>query len=418
MIFRKVALERLSSPEQLDQLLQVTDAKGWLALAALAGLLAVALGWGILGSVPTEAGGSGILLRRGGVSEVVSAGSGQVAEVLVGVGDTVAKGQVVARIHQEPLLRQIKDLKAKLADQRATYQEMLRSVDEQKRLQVRDLGQQRGNLERSIAALEKSVALLEQQVAAEERLLADGLITKQGLLATQQALNTARDQLAAQRLEANGLELKRLGSEQQLDQQLEARRTMIQDLEIQLREANAKLAEDVVVISPFSGRVLELMADRGDVVNPGTPILSVEPQSQELPSQELTAVLFIPASEGKRVQPGMAARVSPSPVKKEEYGYMVGRVTSVAPFPATSRGMVRLLANEALATKLMQEGPLIRVNVDLVRDPRTPTGYRWSSSKGPGGRISSGTLAEGGVVVREDRPISLLLPTLREKLGV
>ena len=36
MIFRKVALERLSSPEQLDQLLQVTDPKGWMALGALA----------------------------------------------------------------------------------------------------------------------------------------------------------------------------------------------------------------------------------------------------------------------------------------------------------------------------------------------------------------------------------------------
>ena len=33
-IFRKVSLDRLSSPEKLDQLLPVTDRKGWLALLA------------------------------------------------------------------------------------------------------------------------------------------------------------------------------------------------------------------------------------------------------------------------------------------------------------------------------------------------------------------------------------------------
>ena len=48
MIFRKVALERLSSPEQLDQLMQVTSPKGWLALAGLGALLADRPGLGRL----------------------------------------------------------------------------------------------------------------------------------------------------------------------------------------------------------------------------------------------------------------------------------------------------------------------------------------------------------------------------------
>jgi HlyD family secretion protein len=66
----------------------------------------------------------------------------------------------------------------------------------------------------------------------------------------------------------------------------------------------------------------------------------------------------------------------------------------------------------------MQQGPPIQVNVALSRDPATPTGYRWSSSRGPSLEISSGTLAAGNIVVRRERPVSLLLPTLREKLGV
>ena len=59
MIFRKVALERLSSPEQLDQLMQVTSPRGWLALGAFGALLLTALGWSVLGSIPTDATGEG-----------------------------------------------------------------------------------------------------------------------------------------------------------------------------------------------------------------------------------------------------------------------------------------------------------------------------------------------------------------------
>ncbi|MFL6291034.1 MAG: NHLP bacteriocin system secretion protein, partial [Thermoanaerobaculia bacterium] len=60
MIFRKVALERLSSPEQLDQLMQVTSPRGWLALGAFGTLLNTALGWAELGTIPTDATGEGI----------------------------------------------------------------------------------------------------------------------------------------------------------------------------------------------------------------------------------------------------------------------------------------------------------------------------------------------------------------------
>ncbi|MEA2602762.1 MAG: HlyD family secretion protein [Acidobacteriota bacterium] len=412
MIFRKVALERLSSPEQLDQLVQVTDPRGWLALTGLSALLLAALGWGIWGSIPSEARGEGILLRQGGVSDLVSAANGQVSEILVSVGDVIEKGQPVARIRQDALSRQIQDNRSKQAALQAEYAALQRSAEEQKRLRARGLAQQRADLERSIEAAEKDVTLLRERLEAQKNLLDDGLITKQTFLTTQQSLNTKRDELARQRLELNGLDLKRLEADQQLVQQLETRQAALRDLELQIRELGAQLGENVNVLSPFSGRVLEVLADRGSVVSPGTPVLSIE-----VLSEDLMAVLFVPASAGKKVQRGMTVQVSPSTVKREEYGSMLGRVVWVAEFPSTTRGMTRLLGNEALVTKLMAEGPPIQVNVALTRDPATPTGYRWSSSRGPSLKISSGTLASGDVVVKEDRPIALVIPTLREKLG-
>jgi len=413
MIFRKVALERLSSPEQLDQLMQVTNPRGWLALAALGALLLTGLAWGVFGSIPTEALGEGILIRRGGVSNLVAAENGQVEEILVQVGAPIRKGQVVARIRQEELLRQIQDTREKLADIRGELQERQRQGGEQLRLRGRDIEQQRADLQRSIQAYQREVELARERVEAERDLLKDGLVTKQTVVASEQRLNEAGDRLAKARLELNGLELRRLESEQGVDQQLEVRRAEVRDLELELRERLARLEESARVVSPRDGRVLELLVDRGDVVTPGTPILNLE-----VASEELMAVLFVPASAGKRVQKGMVARVSPSTVKREEYGSILGRVAWAAEFPSTERGMTRLLGNEALVQRLMEEGPPIQVNVALERDPSTLTGYRWTSSGGPGVTISSGTLAAGSVIVRRERPIDLIIPKMRERLGL
>lgn len=412
-IFRKSALERLSSPEQLDQLMQVTNPRGWLALWAMVAVAAGVLAWGIFGAIPTEALGEGILIRRGGVSDLVATGSGQVEQMLVNVGDEVQKGQVVARIRQEGITRQVEETKARIASLEEEYQDLLRYADEQKRLSTRNRAQEKANLERTVATLERELGLLEERLANEKLLLADGLVTKQTVLLTEQQLNANRDRLAQTRLDVSGLDLKQLEAGQQLEQQIEARRASRRDLDLKLRELEASLDESNVVISPYEGRVLELMADRGDLVSPGTAILSME-----VVSEELMAVLFVPASSGKQVKPGLTARISPSNVKREEYGFILGKVVWSAEFPSTSRGMLRLLANQELVNKLMKEGPPIQIDVALERDPATPTGFKWSSSRGPELEISSGTLAVGSVIVREERPISLVIPKLRKSLGI
>lgn len=73
-LFRKVALDRLSSPEQLDQLMKITSPRAWLALIAIAILLAAAGLWAIFGSIPEEAEGNGVLVSnpaRDGLEAVI-----------------------------------------------------------------------------------------------------------------------------------------------------------------------------------------------------------------------------------------------------------------------------------------------------------------------------------------------------------
>jgi hypothetical protein len=60
-IFRQEALERLSSPERLDELMHVTSPRSWIALAALGGLIVAALIWSIFTTLSTTVSGSGVV---------------------------------------------------------------------------------------------------------------------------------------------------------------------------------------------------------------------------------------------------------------------------------------------------------------------------------------------------------------------
>jgi len=99
-IFREVALERLASPERLDELIEVTSPRLWLALIGACMLLMMAAAWSLYGSVPTFVHGQGILIRDGSLQRVLATDGGQVKEVLVRVGDDVARDQIVARLVQ------------------------------------------------------------------------------------------------------------------------------------------------------------------------------------------------------------------------------------------------------------------------------------------------------------------------------
>lgn len=97
-IFRKQALERLASPEQLDLLMPITRPRAWVALVGIGLLLIAALVWSVFGSIKTVVDGYGFLDRASGVVNVVAPAVGWVESVSAKVGETVEQGQVLALI--------------------------------------------------------------------------------------------------------------------------------------------------------------------------------------------------------------------------------------------------------------------------------------------------------------------------------
>src|SRR4051794_23045096 len=99
-LFRQVAIDHRSSPDRVDELIDVTTPRLWLALLGCGTALLMVIGWGLFGSVPTLVRGQGILIRDGALQSVVAADGGLVKELLVRAGDDVARDQIVARLLQ------------------------------------------------------------------------------------------------------------------------------------------------------------------------------------------------------------------------------------------------------------------------------------------------------------------------------
>lgn len=308
-IFRKVSLERLSSPEQLDQTITVISPKGWFALAATIFLVIMAIAWGFFGVISTRVYGQGILMRSRGVRNVVHESRGRITDIRVVPGDIIKPGDVIARIDSH----------------------------------------------------EKVIAILE----ADEQ-------------------------------------LKRLGTDHV------GSKEEIEETKRKIEKLREELEFNSFIVSSYSGRVIEVKMNKGDMLEPGVPVISVELLGDAV--KELEAVIYIPAQKGKIISVGMEVQISPTTVKKEEYGYLLGRVISVSEHPATHQRVLSVVGNEEIVNQLMGGSTSIEIHVDLVPDWNTESGYKWTSPKGPPMRINSGTLCSASVVIQNVAPVKKVLP--------
>jgi len=99
-VFRKEALERLSSPEQLDLLMPVTSSRAWFALAGIGLLLVMGIVWGVFGNVETTVEGTGLLMRQQGFQWIVAPRAGEVADVFVDADSEVKPGDLLLTFMQ------------------------------------------------------------------------------------------------------------------------------------------------------------------------------------------------------------------------------------------------------------------------------------------------------------------------------
>jgi HlyD family secretion protein len=413
--FRQAALARLNNPEQLDRLLTVTTARSWIAATVFLLLIATAIGWSFVGVLSTYVSGSGLFLNEDGrILAAVAPGTGTLSEILVRRGDTVEKDQLVARLVSA-------DVEAQIANARALVAERAAEMERQRTVGAAELRDKRaafGKRREALIAQRESanarVETLRQKLADEEHLLRRQIVTRSVVLQTRtqldQTLNEASDVTA---------QLAQIDS-QEVDAAFESDQR-IKNAEFSLADAERRLAELLEsnrsgsqVVAPTAGIVDSIQANVGSLLSRGQSILSVE-----TPGTSVELLLFVPVRDGgDQLEAGERVNIAPNWVKREEEGTLIGEIREVSKFPVTPDEMRALVQNEELVRSFSANGPTYVAHVRLQRDPTTVSGYAWTSSRGAEEPITSGGFATADVLIKEEHPIGLVIPTLRRWAGL
>ncbi len=407
-IFRQAALDRLASPEQVDRPLRVVSGAGWLALAVFLMGLGGFLAWFVKADAPVKVQALGIMISAGGLDQIVAGTQGRLKTLDVQPGDTVTAGQVVATFRQTELGRELETARARLLDTQQRFKQLTNFYDENERREALLETERIGTIKQTRKLLRQRLGLLNKKYDSLSRLLKKKVITDEELIQVQLDLSLARERLAQLDDEEKAIAVRKQErlSEQQL--QLLDEELAIKQYQREVERLQARLGEQLNLTSPHEGRVVEVMVNAGEVVQPGTALATIAPLNTD--AAALTAYIYVSPADGKRIRSGMQVQLNPSAFRPEKYGYMLGEVQSVSELPATLEGMRRVLKNEQLARELTRTGVPFEVRVSLKADPSTPSGYRWSSSQGPDAEINAGMLLDAQVIVERLRLINLAIP--------
>lgn len=412
-IFREAAIDRLSSPDQLDQLVSVTRPIDGFAAGAMGLGLVVLLAWATWGRIPTRVAGDGILVGNGGqVAEAVAGAGGRLSLVEVEVGDRVAKGQQIARLAQADIEALQRAAAAAANERNREYAELTATAVRETRAEDASDAAREAGFAQAAAAADERGAVLARNIKTTETLVNQGLATQPDLEQMREDLSAARQRAIDARNAELSLGAERLARQSRRARDLLAAQYRANEAHRDATRLAETLARESTVIAPIAGRVTEVKVSPGAFLAAGAPVAAVESDQNRL-----QAVVYLSPADGKAARPGMRVRIEPATVRRDEYGAMIGRIVSLSAYPATPEGMAATLHNSELVVRFSHGGSPYAAVVQLETDPVAPSGYRWSSGRGPALRVTSGTLVHAEVVTRERRPLDLLLPLIRRVSG-
>ena len=472
-IFRQQALERLSSPEQLDKLMQIVSPKNWLSLGGLAFFLVIAVVWSIFGSIPVSVTAKGVLINPRRLLQLHSPISGQLQSLNIRTGQCVKKDEVLAIIDPSDKKQQLQQQRDKLAQlevqiqnttflreqatqlkleaitvERTSLKERLQNTQEFTPLikdkELNSITQQRRSLQQQLKDAKELTPLMEQRLARIRNLEEQGGISQEQVLQAEREYRQSRQSISEIQAQIEQLEVKKtelqqkylenLNSITQLKAELEnlslsrkqlekdnletsnSEQNQIQEVKQAIARLEKEVADNSIIRSPHTGCIIEIPVTVGQYVNPGVSLGTLDTTES---SSGLMSVNYFAVADGKKIQPGMKILITPDPVKRTRYGGIMGQIVGVSPFAVTFESATSVVGNPELVQKIIgQEGGKVEVIAQLIRESKNFSGYRWSSSEGPELEISSGTTTTVRVIVEERSPITFVLPILREWSGI
>jgi len=121
------------------------------------------------------------------------------------------------------------------------------------------------------------------------------------------------------------------------------------------------------------------------------PIVSIV--KKDAANRQTQLIAYADNNAQRHLCVGMEAQVWPANEKRDEIGYVYGRISRVVRYPAKLSKVRQKLKSETLAKELTGDGEdlVYEVQIDLLRAPDDSTGYDWSFGKPDGVSMEIGT---------------------------
>ncbi len=410
--FRKSALEKLASPERLDEMMRITSPKGWIALGTCGILLTLAIVWSIFGRIPERVAAQGMLIPGGANLPVEASQAGTITKYHVAVGDIIEDKQIIADINVGTAKFTVEQLKQRFDELSKAHAEL--EADETRRLadeadrKDRVIQAAASDQNAKIFALSKA----REDLAKYRRLAAKGAVPRARVAEAEVAEKTAMADLEAARNVKSQQDSEFAAFKANIDRDRRTRQQEINDLQREIEKESGLMEANSRLESPYRGRVIELSAQVGTSVTEQDVVIRLEQVDESL-----VALLYAPPREGKKVEVGHTVQISPSTIKKEEFGSIKGLVDEKRNQPSTPEAMTSELGNSALVEVFSKSGPPLRIAATLTPNPDTESGYEWTSGNGPPRQIFSGTQIDASIIVGEKRPIDYVIPIFKNLVG-
>jgi HlyD family secretion protein len=289
--------------------------------------------------------------------------SGRILEIRVREGDRVSTGDIIAVLDDEQLRARVEQAQAQLQQAQAkarSARDQIAVLDEQLRQEEANVAQQEAA--RDIANFDKD---------AYTRLARSGAVSeRQG----KQAVSTADQQAAA----VAGANRRVAGVNMQLAQQQAA----IADALASIGQAQAQLTEarenrqDLTVKALFDGTVVTRVAEPGEVITAGTPVITL------LDLSKVYLRGFVPEGQIGKVKVGQAAHVYLDSNPKQPVDAYVSRIDPQATFTPENTYFRDDRVKQVVGLKLQLKGALGYAKPGMPADGEVlVTGDQWPEEK-------------------------------------
>src|SRR4051812_35570192 len=345
------------SAEELARLIPAVRVRDWVALGVTALLFVLLAAWSMVGVVPTNVTGRGILIQpRQPLVQAQTLSGGRIVSIHVKVGDTVERGQLIGRVDQSDIRKRIDEDRAHVADlqkqesiKTAADQRFLQLQAQQDALEKRALEVQRATLQQSLKSAEELGPILEKRRDAVRELVRGKLMGAAAKDVPEAEAPVNENLLRMEDLKSRlgiidgqikQLETRAATQERNILELSIGRQNQIDEFRRPIKINELQLNRNGEILSDAAGRVVEVLVTTGMVLPPGGALISMETLDAD---QSLTSVSYLPIAEAKKVEPGMQVQVTPDLVERQRFGGILGSVVSVGSTAATREGAMRLI---------------------------------------------------------------------------